>query len=108
MLPPLHAFHTRYSANGLCRSVNRTLSTASGLKPTISQVIAKAEVGSAESVEVHGWVRSVRKQKRVAFAALSDGSHPAGIQAVFGDPALAKRYARALMRVLPSHPVIAV
>ncbi|WPG98035.1 asparaginyl-tRNA synthetase [Acrodontium crateriforme] len=37
---------------------------------------------AAESVTVHGWVRSVRKQKRIAFAALGDGSSLESLQAV--------------------------
>lgn len=36
----------------------------------------------AEDVVVQGWVRSVRKQKRVAFAAISDGSTTESLQAV--------------------------
>ncbi|KAF7973676.1 hypothetical protein HWV62_14662 [Athelia sp. TMB] len=46
--------------------------------------------GEGREVEVTGWVRSVRRQKRVAFAVLSDGSTRAGLQAVFGDPAGAR------------------
>lgn len=37
---------------------------------------------SSDQVEVNGWVRSVRKQKRIAFAALGDGSTIDSIQAV--------------------------
>lgn len=33
-------------------------------------------------VTVNGWVRSIRKQKRVAFAAVSDGSTIDSLQAV--------------------------
>jgi asparaginyl-tRNA synthetase len=35
-----------------------------------------------EEAEVHGWVRSVRKQKKIAFAALGDGSTLESLQAV--------------------------
>jgi asparaginyl-tRNA synthetase len=35
-----------------------------------------------ENAEVHGWVRSVRKQKKIAFAALGDGSTLDSLQAV--------------------------
>lgn len=38
--------------------------------------------GNAERVSVTGWVRSVRKQKRVAFAAVGDGSTIDSLQAV--------------------------
>ncbi|KAJ3413463.1 hypothetical protein HDV05_008032 [Chytridiales sp. JEL 0842] len=41
------------------------------------------------SAIVHGWVRTVRVQKKVAFAEIADGSTVAGIQAVL-DPTLAK------------------
>lgn len=35
-----------------------------------------------ENAEVNGWVRSVRKQKKIAFAALGDGSTLDSLQAV--------------------------
>jgi asparaginyl-tRNA synthetase len=35
-----------------------------------------------ENAEVHGWVRTVRKQKKIAFAALGDGSTLDSLQAV--------------------------
>ena len=35
-----------------------------------------------EDAEVHGWVRTVRKQKKIAFAALGDGSTLDSLQAV--------------------------
>ncbi|KAF7970932.1 hypothetical protein HWV62_22576 [Athelia sp. TMB] len=93
---------------------------ASTLPPTIRQLLSAAEAEAREGadrtsagkgagtsagsagavegvngeegreVEVTGWVRSVRRQKRVAFAVLSDGSTRAGLQAVFGDPAGAR------------------
>ena len=64
----------------------RRLLTTSCLRPTIQQILAAP--GNAP-VEVHGWVRSIRKQKRVAFAAVGDGSCPDGLQAVLS-PELAK------------------
>lgn len=36
----------------------------------------------AQDVTVDGWIRSVRKQKRVVFAAISDGSTIDSLQAV--------------------------
>ncbi|KAK6992234.1 Asparaginyl-tRNA synthetase [Favolaschia claudopus] len=51
------------------------------LPPTILQILARNEVD--EKVTVTGWVKSIRKQKRVAFGVLSDGSSPTGLQAVF-------------------------
>jgi asparaginyl-tRNA synthetase len=43
-------------------------------------------------VHVHAWVKSIRRQKRVAFAELSDGSTLGGLQAVFGDVEMAKGF----------------
>lgn len=37
---------------------------------------------SQQEIEINGWIRSVRKQKRIAFAALGDGSTIDSIQAV--------------------------
>lgn len=37
---------------------------------------------AADNVRVDGWVRSVRKQKRIAFAAIGDGSSLDSVQAV--------------------------
>lgn len=70
----------------------RLLSTSSRLRPTIRQLLQKDDSQATdELVNVHGWVKSVRRQKRVAFAAVSDGSCVQGLQAVFSDPALSKR-----------------
>jgi asparaginyl-tRNA synthetase len=69
----------------------RLLSTSSRLRPTIRQLLnGHAPVAPEETVQVHGWVKSVRRQKRVAFAAINDGSCASGLQAVFGDPELSK------------------
>lgn len=43
-------------------------------------------------IKITGLIRSVRKQKKVAFARVADGSTLAGVQAVFPNPALAKEY----------------
>ncbi len=43
-----------------------------------------------ETVSATGWVRSVRKQKRVAFAAISDGSTVDSLQAVMSPEDAAK------------------
>ncbi|PVU90936.1 hypothetical protein BB559_003475 [Furculomyces boomerangus] len=52
------------------------------LTPTIKDVL-NTKVGS--EVEISGWVRSFRKQKRIAFAKLHDGSSQDSLQVVF-DP----------------------
>lgn len=46
----------------------------------------------SSSIKVDGLIRSVRKQKKIAFARLNDGSTLEPIQAVFPDPDLAKEY----------------
>jgi hypothetical protein len=51
--------------------------------------VQSADENGGQSLTVHGWVRSIRKQKRVAFAALTDGSCAEGMQAVLS-PELAK------------------
>ncbi|KAJ2083824.1 asparaginyl-tRNA synthetase [Coemansia sp. RSA 988] len=61
----------------------------SGLPPTLKTVIDLGVTGA--DVKVTGWVRSVRVQKRVAFAEVSDGSMPQGIQIVMSDPNMANK-----------------
>lgn len=34
-------------------------------------------------MQLNGWVKSIRKQKRVAFAVITDGSCERSVQAVF-------------------------
>ncbi|KAJ6610227.1 asparaginyl-tRNA synthetase [Mycena sp. CBHHK59/15] len=71
------------SLSSRLRGAYRPISTAAGrfrLPPTICQVLS-AQVG--ETVSVTGWIKSIRKQKRIAFGVLSDGSSAAGLQAVF-------------------------
>jgi aspartyl/asparaginyl-tRNA synthetase len=63
------------------------------LPPSIRQLLAAQLIkGDPLTVHVSGWIKSVRKQKNVAFAVISDGSSPSGLQAVFPDPDVAKRY----------------
>jgi len=59
-----------------------TTSPAHRQRISISDLLHQdALIGDGE-VEVSGWVRSVRKQKRIAFAALGDGSVLDPLQAV--------------------------
>jgi asparaginyl-tRNA synthetase len=72
--------------------LRRFASTAAprcSLPPTIRQLLSSGTNHALGSVTVTGFVKSVRRQKRVAFAAVNDGSSPDGVQAVF-DPELAK------------------
>jgi hypothetical protein len=52
---------------------------------TIRQVLASNSNG--ETIQVHGWVKSIRVQKRIAFAMINDGTTQKGLQAVFRNPA---------------------
>ncbi|KAJ7658116.1 asparaginyl-tRNA synthetase [Mycena rosella] len=68
------------------RTAGRPLSTAANrfrLPPTIRQILSSSQVD--EKVAVTGWVKSIRKQKRIAFGVLSDGSSAIGLQAVFNE-----------------------
>lgn len=67
----------------------RFLSTTS-LPPTIRQLLASSLAPSA-SIQVNGWVKSIRRQNKVAFAVISDGSSEPGLQSVFTDVNLAKQ-----------------
>lgn len=70
----------------------RLLSTAASLPPTIRQLLARTLPTTKQSeIQVNGWVKSIRRQKKVAFAVISDGSSESGLQAVFTDVALAKQ-----------------
>ena len=51
------------------------------LQPTIGQLLTRDHDPQAV-LSVTGYIKSVRKQKRVAFAAVNDGSCPEGLQAV--------------------------
>lgn len=47
---------------------------------SIADIVYNAADG--EVLSLRGWVRSIRRQKRVAFAAIGDGSTPDPLQAV--------------------------
>lgn len=84
---------------------NRHLTTASGntrttpvtaspqhhklpmqIRTILDRFSANDAVGIGDEVVIHGWVQSLRKQKRVAFATLTDGSTAQPLQVVFADP----------------------
>ncbi|EIW84091.1 asparaginyl-tRNA synthetase [Coniophora puteana RWD-64-598 SS2] len=61
----------------------RFASTSRVLPPTIRQLLSPSQVSSKDAlVEVNGWVKSVRRQKNVVFAVVSDGTCASGMQAV--------------------------
>ncbi|KAH9946855.1 hypothetical protein B0H21DRAFT_790666 [Amylocystis lapponica] len=68
--------------------LRRSLSTS--FPPTIRQLLSTHIPAPASPVNVTGWIKSVRRQKNVAFAVISDGSSDKGLQAVFAQADLAK------------------
>jgi hypothetical protein len=55
---------------------------------TIRQVLASKP--NDETIHVSGWVKSVRLQKRIAFAMIHDGTTPKALQVIFRNPTHAK------------------
>ena len=59
---------------------------AFGISHTRSERVSVAHLLSAQSeaqdVDVHGWIRSIRRQKKITFAVVGDGSTTSAIQAV--------------------------
>lgn len=51
------------------------------LPPTIKQVLS-ANGSESSATSVTGWIKSIRKQKNITFAVVSDGTTPEGLQAV--------------------------
>ncbi|KAK8182991.1 hypothetical protein BKA81DRAFT_325879 [Phyllosticta paracitricarpa] len=64
------------SRSTIARLLNTDPSSSSSLAQHSQTPVA------GETVSVNGWVRSVRKQKRIAFAAVGDGSSLAPLQVV--------------------------
>ncbi|KZV99479.1 asparaginyl-tRNA synthetase [Exidia glandulosa HHB12029] len=60
----------------------------STLPPTIRQLFAAPVPTDPTEITVNGWIKSVRRQKRMSFAVLADGTTDDGLQAVFSDPTL--------------------
>lgn len=85
-LSPMMLFSRRLFSTRLPRTIHQLLSSADNTT-------------HASSVRVSGWVKSVRRQKNVAFAVITDGSSSNGLQAVFTDVTAAKQC------VLPAHGV---
>ncbi|KIJ61659.1 hypothetical protein HYDPIDRAFT_136994 [Hydnomerulius pinastri MD-312] len=54
------------------------------LPPSIRQILSSGQE-SASNIHVHGWVKSVRRQKNVTFAVINDGSCASGLQAVLNN-----------------------
>ncbi len=72
----------RISSVAPSRSFQLNMSTVAADATTARRVkTAEAEV-SDEQVSIKGWVRTVRKQKTLAFVEVNDGSSMSGIQCV--------------------------
>ncbi|KAJ2395264.1 hypothetical protein GGF41_008781, partial [Coemansia sp. RSA 2531] len=69
-------------------SLRRISSHGLGLVPTLRRVMLDNAAGT--DIKISGWVRSVRVQKRIAFAEISDGSTLKGVQVIMEDPLMAK------------------
>lgn len=54
------------------------------LPPTIRQILSSGK-DTASNVHVHGWIKSVRRQKNVTFAVVNDGSCASGLQTVLNN-----------------------
>ncbi|KAF9225764.1 asparaginyl-tRNA synthetase [Gyrodon lividus] len=54
------------------------------LPQTIRQILSSRQQ-PASKIHVHGWVKSVRRQKNVTFAVINDGSCASGLQAVLNN-----------------------
>lgn len=70
----------------------RRLLHTTALRPTIRQLLASSRTGTwnpNQTVQVDGWVKSIRRQKKVAFAVIQDGTSSDTLQAVFTDPTMA-------------------
>lgn len=69
--------------------MTRQLSIAFQRAQTVRQLLTLP--ASGETIQVNGWVRSVRLQKRIGFAMISDGTCTQNLQVVFPDPSLPRK-----------------
>ena len=69
--------------------MTRQLSVAFQHAHTIRQLLTLPAQGNA--VQVNGWVKSLRLQKRIGFAMISDGTCAQNLQVVFPDPTLPRK-----------------
>jgi hypothetical protein len=70
----------------------------SSLPLTIRQIFQKPPSEGSGPLQVHGWIKSVRKQKRIAFAEIRDGTTHQSLQAVI-QPDMARRYDKVLPEI---------
>ena len=60
--------------------------------PNIARLVASPPKNPEDTLTAVGWIRTVRKQKRVTFVELGDGSTPHNLQAVL-KPSQSEGYA---------------
>ena len=86
------AIYVRARDGQFQQQARRRFSSRTGILygPNVAEVLRNGT--EAETVSVNGWVKSIRKQKRVAFAAVNDGSCINSLQAVL-KPEDAAKYA---------------
>ncbi|PFH48972.1 hypothetical protein AMATHDRAFT_64242 [Amanita thiersii Skay4041] len=68
------------------RSLSQFSPTTHRLPPSIHQLLSSSTNSSAthpHTVTISGWIKSIRRQKNVCFAVITDGSSAKGLQAVF-------------------------
>ncbi|KAF8137538.1 hypothetical protein EV363DRAFT_1428417 [Boletus edulis] len=65
--------------------LKRFASTSTRTLPRTIRQILISEKDTASKVHVHGWIKSVRRQKNVTFAVVNDGSCASGLQAVLSN-----------------------
>lgn len=92
-------YSSRASIMILRRLASATATSASrfSLAPTIRQLLERPPA-TDNATTVSGWIKSIRKQKNVSFAVITDGSSAKGIQAVLlkgKDDELLRKYVRA-------------
>ncbi len=72
----------RISSVAPSRSLQLNMSTVAAGATTARRVKTSEAKVSDEQVSIKGWVRTVRKQKTLAFVEVNDGSNMSGIQCV--------------------------
>lgn len=86
MLRPLHHAGRHLASHRTASARARRYISSSGATFTVAQLLESDTVSqdapSDKSVTLNGFVRTVRKQKRVAFAAIGDGTSLDAVQAV--------------------------
>ena len=89
----IHQILTRFKPKSTPSTSTSVINAATINKSSSSSwlsMVSKSPVHIPTTI-VHGWVRTVRFQKKIAFVEITDGSTCKGLQAVL-DPDLARTY----------------